>query len=146
MNHKLISGAVVLSITVVFWLQRDYANPLAGFFPDFILVTLAVLSVILVVQGLMRPDRSDPFEDTRLPSLLVGVALLVAWVLLLGPLGFFLSGIALFLATALFLREPPTRPMNVIVDSVAAVLLTGGVYFFFTRLLLVPLPSGSLWL
>jgi uncharacterized membrane protein YidH (DUF202 family) len=140
MNLNLIAGIIVLAITAAFGIQRDF-SPMGGLFPDPVLIILGVLSVVLIVRGIRSPERANPFEGVVLSSLLVAVVLLGAWALSLGVAGFVLSGLVFFLATALFLRERPVRPIQVLADAGVSVLFVVGIYVAFTQVLLVPLPT-----
>lgn len=142
LNLTLVSGIVVLAVAVVFWLLRNWANPLVGYFPNTVLIALAVFAIVLVIQGLRQPERIVPFEGMNLSSLLIAVILLVVWVFLLGPLGLLFSGLVMFLAISLFVREGPIRPKSVLVDAAVSAAFVIGVYLIFTRLLLVPVPPS----
>ncbi|MBA2443593.1 MAG: tripartite tricarboxylate transporter TctB family protein [Rubrobacter sp.] len=141
-NSDLVSGGVVLLAVLVFWSQRDFTNPLARSLPDTILALLTVLALVLVVRGIVQPQSSSPFTGTKSLGLLVAVALLVAWVFLVSPLGFLYSGILMFFVASLYMREWPIRVKGLILDAVVSVLVVGGVYLIFTRVLLVPLSPS----
>lgn len=141
-NLNLVAGIVVLAVALVLWLQSDWTNPLVGYFPNTVLIVLAVLAIILIIQGLRRPERIVPFEGMNLSSLLIAVVLLVAWVFLLGPLGLLFSSLVMFLAVSLFVRGRPIRLKSVLVDAAVSAVFVIAVYLIFTRLLLVPVPPS----
>lgn len=141
MNQDSVCGLVVLLLVLVFWLQRDYNNPLVQYFPDSAMVVIAILAAILVVRGLLKPGSSEGFpEAPNYFRLLAAVGLLLAWVLLLSPLGYLISSILAFLAMSLFLRERPITAKNVAVDGAVSVVVVGFLYFIFTNVLIVTLP------
>ncbi len=106
-------------------------------------VPLAILSVVWLGQAsLARADAapimagSGPGGGTRVASIL---AALVAFALLLTPLGFTLSmlGFLLFLLVG-FDRK------HVVAKLVVALAGSAGTHYAFERLLRLPLPSASL--
>lgn len=141
-NSDLVSGVTALLVVLVLWTQRDFTNPLARSLPDTILALLTVLALVLMVRGIVRPQSSSPFVGTKSLGLLAAVALLVAWVFLVSPLGFLYSGILMFFVASLYMREWPVRIKGLILDAVVSVAVVGGVYLIFTRILLVPLPPN----
>ena len=140
-NQDTVSGAVTLLLVLVFWLQRSYSNPLSSYFPDAILVALAVLGAVLVVRGLIWADSSAGYpEAPDSKRLLAAVGLLLVWVLLLSPLGYLIGSILMFLAISLFLRGRPVRAKSVVIDGAVSAVVVSSLYLFFTRVLFVSLP------
>ena len=140
-NTNIASSIVVIFITIVFWLQRSYTTSLVNIFPDFVLVVLDLLAIILCVRGLKGyEDNEAPFANVKFSRLTVAVALLAIWMLLLQPLGFIPSSIVLFLAMTLFLRGRPIRKRMIITDAAISVVLVVVTYVIFARLLSIPLP------
>lgn len=158
LRGDLIAVAVAVVVAVVFWVQRDYREPLSGVFPDFVLIGLVVLAALLVVRtvtvhvgtrshaGGDRPEAGTGLADEESGGggtagiVFASMAFLVAWVALLTPLGFTLSGILAFLAITVFLRRGEFRPRHLLVDVPVAVAVVWLCFLVFTRLLLVPLP------
>lgn len=141
LNQDTVCGAVTLLLVLGFWLQRSYTNPLASYFPDTVLIALAVLGAVLIVRGLLWSRTSEGYPetpDTR--RLLSAVGLLVAWVLLLSPLGYLIGSILIFLAMSLFLRERPIRAKSLAIDGAVSVVVVSFLYLIFTRVLFVSLP------
>lgn len=141
-NSDSVGGLLVLLLTVAFWLERSYANPLAGYFPDLVLGILTLMSVFLIVRGLLKPPEDGAAEFPRFSQLSAAVVLLAIWVFLLSPLGFLAGGVVMFLAISLYLRGRPIEIKGILLDaaiSLAAVVL---IHAAFTRLLNVPLPPG----
>lgn len=139
-NQDSVCGVVILLVVLIFWLQRGYTNPLSSYFPDTVLIVLVALAAILVVRGLLSPGSASFPEVPNLSRLLVAVGLLVAWVLLIGPLGYLIGSILVFFAMSLFLRERPIGVRSVAVDGVVSVVVVSALYLFFTRVLVVTLP------
>ncbi|GAA4906149.1 putative tricarboxylic transport membrane protein [Stackebrandtia albiflava] len=109
-----------------------------------------VLAAVLLVKSLVRPDEAPPADpetdagetdpaDVRwLTPALLAVAL-VGYVLLLPTVGFLITTTVFFFAAAVILGS--RRWWR---DGVIAVVLSTAVYFAFTRLLDIFLPSGVL--
>lgn len=141
LNQDTVSGVVVLLLVLIFWLQRGYSNPLSSYFPDSILVALAVLGAVLVVRGLIWADSSAGYPETPdSKRLLAAVGLLLVWVLLISPLGYLIGSILMFLAMSLFLRGRPIKAKSVAIDGAVSVVVVSSFYLFFTRVLFVSLP------
>lgn len=141
-NSDSVCGAIVLLLTLAFWVERSYANPLAGYFPDFVLALLAIMSVVLIGRGILRPPEDGPAEFPRFSRLGVAMALLLIWVLLLSFLGFLAAGVAMFLVISLYMRGWPLEVKGILMDAAVSVVLVVAVHAAFTRLLNVPLPPG----
>jgi hypothetical protein len=123
-------------------LEGQY-GPGPGFLPFWVGVPLAILSVIWLGQvSLARADAAPLGAESglgggmRVASIL---AALVAFALLLTPLGFTLCmlGLLLFLFFASDRR-------HVIAKLIVALAGSAGTQYAFERLLRVPLPSASL--
>ncbi|MBA2692894.1 MAG: tripartite tricarboxylate transporter TctB family protein [Rubrobacter sp.] len=145
---ETVCGAVVLLAAAVFWSQRGYTNPLAGYFPNTILLAMAAMAVLLIVRGIVRPSSAEDDSDAEAPAevrlggLAKAAVLLAVWVLALWFLGYLISGIVMFCVVSLSLREGSLNLRNVLVDVVISVVVVGGVYLAFTNLIFVPLPPG----
>lgn len=141
LNQDTVCGVVTLLLVLVFWLQRSYSNPLASYFPDAVLIALAVLGAVLVVRGLLWSSASEGYPETPdTKRLLAAVSLLLVWVLLLSPLGYLIGSILVFLAMSIFLRGRPIRAKSVAIDGAVSVVVVSCLYLFFTRVLFVSLP------
>ncbi len=110
---------------------------------------VVLAAVYLVAQFVRRPaalevpaeeesvDVAPHFSGRLTPVLLVGA--LIAYLLVLEPVGFALASAAFFIAAARILGS-----RHLLRDTVVGILLAFGVYFAFTTLLDVRLPPGVL--
>jgi putative tricarboxylic transport membrane protein len=137
----VLAGAGVLLVLAGIRLRLEgQYGPGPGFLPFWVGAPLAILSVVWLGQvSLARADGAPPSPASggvRVASIL---AALVAFALLLGPLGFTLSmlGPLLFLCFAFDRR-------HVVAKLIVALAGSVGTQFAFERLLRVPLPSASL--
>lgn len=154
-------GVVFLAFAVVYWIGADHIriSPLDGpvtaaGLPKSLAYALAILAVLLILRSLAvkriasaRPAASGAAEDEqgdlgnlRLHLRAAGMlALGVGYLLAVPYLGYVLSVSILLLATAVYAGGRFGAKL-------AAIAAIGGVffYFFFVKLLHIPLPPG-LW-
>lgn len=144
MRADIVCGAILIAIAGVFWVQRDYADRISAAFPDLVLIVLAVLGLAIIAKGVLRGDRA-PGERQVNPRLLAIVSvLLVAWAILMGLIGFTISGVLAFITMALLIREGQPNRRTIALDLTVGVVTVVGVFLIFTRVLLVPLPVSTL--
>ena len=143
-NTHLISGLIGLTIVVVFWMRRGRLSDLSSMFPDAVLVILALLSLALIVIGFTKPEMRALFTEGDRPRMVVTAATILAWILAIPRLGFFVSSVLAFAVLTWYLGRAQRRvtlPTSLlwVVFSAAVV---GAFYFVFTRFLHVRLPQG----
>lgn len=140
----LALAVVALLATAAIPAGRDgWSMTGARFFPLLVSLGLLILGVVQLVRTTIVPDsalgrhagREAAETDWRAPA---GVAAaLVAYVLVLEPLGYIVATALLFPAGARLLgSRSPVR------DVIAGVGFAVAVYALFTKLLAVPLPGG----
>lgn len=144
-----ITGLVLFVIAALFCAEslklRYYTllGPGPGFFPLWIALGLAVLSLVIVVQATV--GRLDvPAEDRSVPlsgalRILGVVGAMAAVTVLLEPLGFRLTMTAFLLILLLALGRQAFW-----LASGISLAITLGTFQLFTQLLKIPLPSGLL--
>lgn len=144
MRADLVAGAILLIVTGVFWLQRDYGSRTSAVFPDVVLIALAVLGVAIIVKGVRSGDRERKPRQLDLRMLAAASVLVLVWGILMGLIGFTISGVLAFVAMALLVRRGRPSPRTLAIDTGAAVVVVVGCFLVFTRVLLVPLPVSTL--
>jgi hypothetical protein len=140
-TERRVISVLILALTiglVVSTFGLEFAD-LGGafspmFFPRIILVILLGLAALNVVIDLLKPATPMPI-DLR-PVILIGAALVI-YVLVLMPLGYFLSsvGVGVVILLALGLRNPL---QVLLIPLVTAGSLVG----LFNHVLKMPLPSS----
>lgn len=118
------------------------SEPQPGFFPVLGGAALMLLSAILIVQNFRgRSSGAEPFGPLRAP--LLALAGLVAFVALLGPLGY-VPATATLAVVLLLVFEVRT----LWVFALTVPILSVGTYVLFDRMLGIPLPPGPIdaWL
>jgi len=144
-----ITGLIFLGIGA-FLVHQGYRlrlegqlGPGPGFFPFWIGVALSALSVVWVAQSTLRPApvAAPDLVPARADALrlLTVIAALVAFMLLLRPIGFDLAMLSLLL----FLFFVMDR-RHAVAKVVIAGLGSFGVHAVFEQILRVPLPYASL--
>lgn len=116
--------------------------------PTFIGYGLVVLSIVLVVVELVRSDWL-PVPDAEEGSgrrRLVFVILMLLWILVLPYLGFIVAGSLMFaIIAAAVPRSTPWTGRSLALHAVAGILTTVGFWLVLTKLLIVPLPTSTLF-
>jgi putative tricarboxylic transport membrane protein len=145
----LLASLVCVGLGVFFVYQgyrlrlEGQLGPGPGFFPFLIGIGLSALGVVWFTQLSLQPAAAAPAASDALPSnriiVLTVIAALVAFMLLLRPLGFNLAMLSLLLL--LFFVMDRQYPLA---KAVIAVLGSFGVHYVFEQLLRVPLPYASL--
>jgi hypothetical protein len=113
-------------------------NPQPGFFPFVGATILIGLSLILLASGWMgRGKALEAFGEVRRPAILV--VSMGVYVGILDHLGYVL---ATMIVAVVILRVLGVKSWKVL--GLASVLLAGGTYLLFARLLGIELPAGVL--
>ncbi|MEH6471047.1 MAG: tripartite tricarboxylate transporter TctB family protein [Halopseudomonas sp.] len=123
-------------------------DPDSYVFPRMVIAGLMGLSLVLIVNALVKPythvteeapSGSAPSNSRRILLVLsmLGATLLMPWV------GFLLSGLGAFAALMLLAQYDPWTKGKVWLYSLVAVAIVCGFYGVFNYLLNVPLPEGS---
>ncbi len=147
MRTDVICGAILLGVSAVFWVQRDYNNRVDGLFPDVVLVALALLGTWILLAGLRtrRDQAGDGPPVGANPRMFAAAAfVLIAWAVGLGLIGFTITSVLAYVAMTSLIRRGRPHPRNLAVDTTVAVAVVVACFFVFTRVLLVPLPVSTL--
>lgn len=151
---------LTIGFSLVLWVLIPAAVPVPGsikvaalspdFWPEIIAIGLAVMGLILTIQGLARffgeravkkrkAENETAIIKTRTTFLRpagIGLGLLVYYALV-EPLGIIVSSILALLGFALTYGE---RRWKVLIP--VAVLMPTGLYYFFVRVANIPMPLG----
>lgn len=143
MRADVVAGSILLAIAAVFWLQRDYEGASSARFPNLVLIVLAVLGAVIIAQGIRRGDRERNARQLDLRMLAAAAALVLVWGVLMGLIGFTISGVIAFVVMALLIRRGRPSPRSLALDAGVGVVVVVGCFLIFTRVLLVPLPVST---
>ncbi len=143
-NTHLISGLIGLAIVAVFWLRRGRLSDLSAMFPDAVLALLAAVSLALIVMGFAKPEMRALFTEGDRPRMAITAAAILAWILAIPYLGFFVSSFLAFSFITLLLGRAQRRVTlpTLLLWLVISAAVVGIFYFVFTRFLYVRLPQG----
>lgn len=148
LNIDRIAALIVLAVCAVFWWQLGFINTkLDKIFPQFVIISLAVLSGILLIKSFIKPESKAIFTMKHRGMVALGAALLVLWVVLIDYIGFLITSIAMFAILSWIMQDKQKRTVKAAISSVlVGAILIGAVYLLFAKLLMVPLPKGTLFM
>ena len=145
----MVTAAVFILIAVIaLWDTTTMVDADSYVFPRAVAIAMIMFCMLLIAFGLIRPESgngeaSDPGASTvRRLSL---VAAMLVSTALMPWLGFLVSGFAAFLSIMLIAMYDPWTRFRILVYPLVCAALVAGFYFLFAKLLLVPLPVGSLF-
>ncbi|MCL6498577.1 MAG: tripartite tricarboxylate transporter TctB family protein [Firmicutes bacterium] len=144
-NASVVGGALLLVLAAVaFWGARG-GTPAVWLFPRLAAGVLAVSGVLLVEEGIRRPDRVVVWESWREGSDVVGfAAAAAAYAVAMAWLGFWLAT-ALMVAGAAQGLQAGRRPGRLPICVVTGLVVGLGFDALFVGVFGVPLPGGALW-
>ncbi|WP_158542956.1 tripartite tricarboxylate transporter TctB family protein [Phytoactinopolyspora halophila] len=136
----LVGGLLFAAFAAAMWVQRDYTSEYSGYFPDFLLIAMAVLGVGLGISAWFgRTVRADEHGDP-LSGLLRAVVLLLLCFAALPVLGYVITSIVFFAVTATLMRGKSWSLKGLVVDVAVSIVFVGAIYLLFSEVLLVQLP------
>ena len=145
----MVTAAVFILIAVVaLWDTTNMVDADSYVFPRTVAIAMIVFSILLIIWNLLRPAAGNGEAAVAGPSTIRRVSLVVAMFLstaLMPWLGFLLSGFAAFLSIMFIAMYDPWTRFRALVYPLVCLAFVVGFYFLFAKLLLVPLPVGSLF-
>ena len=143
-NTEIVSGAIGLLLTAIFFFALEDVFWMSNVFPKTIIIIMGFLACILVIRGIVKPTRDRIFNVGSNVRWMVTGILFFAWVLLMPVLGFFVSTVVFMTIIVAYLAQ---ARMQVTISNfftwipivIAEVTLF---YLIFTKILYVPLPTG----
>ena len=143
-NKDTLTAIVILLLSSVVWLGTASLSELGAVFPRAITIGLIVLSIILLINGWIKKDKTNPFTGIARSRLLPMIIALIMYVGLIPFIGFVLSS-TLFLAFSfLYFGEEKFKALIIVRQVLLAFLISIGFYSIFHYGFMVPLPTGSL--
>jgi putative tricarboxylic transport membrane protein len=149
-DRDVIVGVLAIAIAAVYWhfaraiaasLLSDAVGPQG--LPKGYAIVLALLGMMLAVQGALRPsaaaDGTAPAGRDELRS--IGLLLFgIGYLVLIGPLGYVVTMTLLIVGVALYVGARPGT-------SLLAIAIGGALFLWatFAKLFELDLPTGSLW-
>lgn len=151
-GRERLGPVIMLAVVAMLWTQRTYTTPFGGIFPDRVMGILVILSVLALILSFLKKPSTHPMPPKPGSQMkqqwfdlgVVGLILLL-WVLLLRPLGFVLVSVVGFAGISIFLTRKKLTAWVIGKSVVYALILTYAFLLIFGKLLLVPLPVGTLF-
>lgn len=143
-NTDLIAAIFMLIVVVVFWFQIQHlSSHLDVIFPQFILICMSILTIILLIKSFVKPEVRSLFLVKNKTKLVIAIMAGILWISLFSILGFFISSIIIFIFLTIILGEKSEKnPRNIILTVITSSIIVIIVYFLFSKILEVPLPMG----
>ncbi|ATD82517.1 MULTISPECIES: tripartite tricarboxylate transporter TctB family protein [Desulfovibrio] len=145
-NIDILGGISILVIAAFFFFQlgEDFSM-FALFFPEKMLPILAILGLVILVKGFVRPTKINrpifQINKNMVAAMLVGIL----WVLLLEPVGFVVTSFAsVFGLQILYMPKEIRSPKNVFINAAGSICTVVLFYYVFVQYLGVTLPAGVL--
>lgn len=145
------AGAILLVVAVYVWIEAGNflpgRFPMSGpsFWPRVLAVVLAGLSLIMMAGAYLAGRKGVSDASNSIPPFsrrsFFGLVVMVAYVYLYRPLGFFVTTF-LFFGTLMWYLQEKKNYLQLTVTSAGVTLL---IYVLFGRFLSVLLPKGIFW-
>ena len=129
---------------LVYFVTRDLSR-LGGVYVNFVLAAMGVLSLIIMVRGLMKPERIRIFSSSEeRNNVIIGVVILTIYLILLPIIGFLPSSYLFYFCFNLYLADNRFGFSNIVRSILLSIIIVTLFYFVFHHFLEVPLPE-SMW-
>lgn len=150
-----LSGIVVAAILIVvaviaLWETTHMVDSDSFIFPRAVAIAMIGFSGLFIVLQLFTPsvggsnDEAGLMGGSYLRRAGVVIAMIVS-ALLMPWLGFLISGVLAFISIMLLAMYDKWTPKLRLVFPLVGVMIVIGFYYVFAKLLLVPLPAGTLF-
>jgi hypothetical protein len=144
LNADLIIGIVSLIIGVTAWVPTRGLTLLGRVFVDYTLIVLASLGVVMLIKGIVKPEKLRFFESmVERNNILIGLAMLLVYLVFMPKVGFLPASYLMYAAFNWYLSEDRMRTRNIIISVLVSLVVVTGFYLVFRNVLGVPLPKGS---
>jgi len=141
-----ISAILILAICVYFWTEADSFTKYGRFFPQIITIILGLLTLVLLIMSFTKPLKEKVFtiEVTKYIIIIISIILFIVWVFFINILGFVTSSVIFFSIMNVILSKKGKKFSHYAVRIGMVIIIILFFYIFFSRILLVPFPSGLL--
>lgn len=154
MRSNRLVALTLVALGLFAWLESERYGALSRLFPQIVAVALVVLSLVLLAQtftaharraeALRREGRAGQ-EKPDLRSVGLSVLIMIAWTLLLEPLGFWTASLLAFALLVVTLRTKDQDAGAAWKTVLAGIVLMTAFVLVFRIMLRVPLPEGLFW-
>jgi putative tricarboxylic transport membrane protein len=145
-NADIVMGIITLCITaIVAWSIRDLSF-YGVLFVNFCVVCTAILGMTIILKGFFSPKKINIFHDAlERKRVISGFLIITGFILFIQFLGFFISSLIFIASMHSYLNKDKMNARNALLSVCQSVLITTLAYYLFSKLLLVPLPTGILF-
>ena len=145
-NADIVMGIITLCITaIVAWSIRDLSF-YGVLFVNFCVVCTAILGMTIILKGFFSPKKINIFYDAlERKRVISGFLIITGFILFIQFLGFFISSLIFIASMHSYLNKDKMNAKNALLSVCQSVLITTLAYYLFSKLLLVPLPTGILF-
>lgn len=145
----MVTAAIFILIAVIaLWDTTTMVDADSYVFPRAVAIAMIIFCLLLIAWSLIRPEPGNGEASGTGASTVRRVSLVVAMLVstaLMPWLGFLVSGFAAFISIMLVAMYDPWTRFRILVYPLVCTAFVVGFYFLFAKLLLVPLPVGSLF-
>lgn len=145
LNGDLITSIFTGILAIITYsVTRDLSTH-GAVFVNYILVLMAVLSLLVFIKGFVRPEYVVFFETSiERNNVLVGSGILLLYLIFLPLAGFLPSSYIFYFAFNTYLAdEARFSTRNLVQSALISIVVVTAFYFIFHDFLGVPLPEGS---
>ena len=145
-NADVVMGIITLCITaIVAWSIRDLSF-YGVLFVNFCVVCMAIFGIVIFLKGFFSPKKINIFDHALERNRVIsGFLIITGFILLIQFLGFFISSLIFIASMHSYLNKDRMSARNALLSFCQSVLITTLAYYLFSKLLLVPLPTGILF-
>lgn len=146
LNSELITSIFTLILgTVAFFATRE-TSFLGIVFVNYILAAMMILSLLVFIKGIIRPEMLQLFESVvERNNIFIGIAILLIYLVALPLIGFLPSSYVFYFTFNLYLVDGERfSTRNLIESALISMVVVTLFYFLFHSFLGVPLPEASL--
>ncbi len=139
-NNNLVVAISCIVFTVIAFMGSRGLSFEGGFFLNSALIFLAVLSVVLLIESLIKKTKIVVFESkNEVVQLIVIMAIISGFLFFLPRAGFLLSGYIAYFAFSYYI-EQEKKPIQLAIIAFCGISV---LFIVFKYLLAVPLPMGT---
>lgn len=140
-----ITGAAIFIVigALALYYSTEFSS-LGAVFPRTIATTMMVLATVYIVVAVLRPRVPEAQPAGSTPRRLLLAITMLAWALLLEPLGFLGTSIICYAVILVIANYDRWTPRSALIYTAVGTAVLGGLYGTFRFALQVPFPAGIL--
>ena len=141
---SILAAAVFAAIGALAIFYASEFTPLGSVFPRTIAAAMIVLCMVYIAVALVRPRSPEAQPAGSTPRRLLLAITMLAWALLLEPLGFLSTSIICYAAILVTANYDRWTPRRALLYTAVGIAVMGVLYGTFRYALQVPFPTGIL--